>query len=620
MRCMSSTLPTGRWATAVDWRGQSNLEATLARLLLTKPPTAQDHPHYVDTQAALGGWPQAVVSADKRCVVVSDARIDNRQELLNLLRGQIKAPNTIGDAELILAAYKQWGQNCPEQLTGDFAFVVWDAHKATLLAACDGMNMRTLSYLRTPGGLCLASQGQQLLQHPQHTPQLCELALAGWISGRPDPRVSMFDGIEVLPPGHSLQADAQGVNIRKFWDIDPQRQIRYQNVHDYQDHLQELLQRAVSDRMRSPHAVVASQMSGGMDSTTVTALASRQAAKENKQLLVISHSYRSLESCDETDLIRETLAHLKLKNSRFLAAEEHTGLAYRELYPPALENPGTVLSPRYADEMALLKDAGASVLLTGSGGDEMVWGHSLTYSQRLLRGNLGVVPEVISGVREMQLPLLRTLRQLFVNPFVPAWLRQLMGRPAGTVPLPEWVPKAAIARLNLNERLAGNSSTRFSNPALQARYDALQWSSTINSVRSYGAVAAQYGIEVRHPFFDTRLAEFSFAIPDDLWLRHGYPKWLLRKTMNGVLPDSVCWNRQKVIFDSFFAGIIRDQAENVRAILADRRLEEMGLLDTDKLLQSFDRVVAGQQGFSVDLLYALMVQVWVQEYSGAVEG
>jgi asparagine synthase (glutamine-hydrolysing) len=90
--------------------------------------------------------------------------------------------------------------------------------------------------------------------------------------------------------------------------------------------------------------------------------------------------------------------------------------------------------------------------------------------------------------------------------------------------------------------------------------------------------------------------------------------------MNGVLPDSVCWNRQKVIFDSFFAGIIRDQAENVRAILADRRLEEMGLLDTDKLLQSFDRVVAGQQGFSVDLLYALMVQVWVQRYWGVVEG
>ena len=593
------------------------MRATLP--LLMPPLCSATAEHYCESRAALGQSQRPLVSPDGRYVMVSNARIDNREELLDLLRAVIAHPATVSDAQLILAAYHKWGQHCPGQLIGDFAFALWDTQNASLFAACDGMNMCTLSYLRTRDGLCLAAEGQQLLQHPECTRGFSELALAGWISGRPDPRLSMFDGIEKLPPGHALLATANGVEVRKFWDIDPQRQIRYPKIQDYQEHLQALLQRAVSDRMRTDQAAVASQMSGGMDSTTVTALASREAAKEHKQLLVISHSYRSLESCDETDLIRETLAHLNLKNSRFLAAEEHTGLAYRDLYPPTLENPGTVLSPRYADEMAVLKEAGASVLLTGSGGDEMAWGHSLTYSQRLLRGNLAVVPEVISGAREMQLPLLRTLRQLFVNPFVPVWLRQLLGRPAGTAPLPEWVPKAAIQCLNLDERLAGNSSTRFSNPALQARYDALQWSSTINSVRSYGAVAAQYGIEVRHPFFDTRLAEFSFAIPDDLWLRQGYPKWLLRKTMDGALPDSVCWNRQKVVFDGFFAGLIRNQAEHVRAILSDRRLEDMGLMDTDKLLETFDRVVAGRQGFNVDLLYALMVQVWVQEYWEMVE-
>lgn len=597
------------WAAVIDWGTRSDLRATLP--LLLPPHFTASAKHYFEPRAALGQAHRPLVSPDERYVLVGDSRIDNRQELLGLLQTVSERP--VSDAQLILAAYHKWGQRCPEQLIGDFAFALWDSQSASLFAACDGMNMRTLSYLRTQGGLCLAAEGQQLLQHPECTRDFSELALAGWISGRPDPRLSMFDGIEKLAPGHALLATAKGVEIRKFWDIDPQRQIRYPKTQDYQEHLRELLKRAVSDRMRTDQAVVASQMSGGMDSTTVTALASREAAKENKQLLVISHSYRSHKSCDESDLIRETLAHLNLKNSRFLAAEEHTGLDYRDLYPPALENPGTVLSPRYADEMALLKEAGADVLLTGSGGDEMAWGHSLTYSGRLLRGDLKVIPEVISGTREMQLPLLRTLRQLFINPLVPAWLRQALGRPTGSTALPEWVPKAAIQRLNLEERLSGNSTTRFSNPALQARYDALQWSSTINSVRSYGKVAERYGIEVRHPFFDTRLAEFSFAIPDDLWLQQGYPKWLLRKTMDGVLPDSVCWNRQKVVFDGFFAGLLRDQAAGIRLLLADRRLEDMGLLDTGALLAAFDRVVAGQQGFSVDLLYGLMVQVWVQE-------
>ncbi|MCB1843996.1 MAG: hypothetical protein KDI09_13615 [Halioglobus sp.] len=601
-----------KWAAEVDWGARDGLRASLSRLL----PTSPEAPGHVYTEhgAALGHTHlPPLLAAGGHQALVCDARIDNRKELLAALAPATGQAAT--DAELILAAYHKWGRHCPEQLVGDFAFALWDAQKATLLAACDGMNMRTLSYMQTSGGVCLASEGQQLLQHQQCTPRYNKLALAGWISGRPDPRLSMFESVEKLPPGHALVATASGVATRQFWDIDPQRQIRYPNIQDYQEHLRALLQRAVADRMRTPQHIVATQMSGGMDSTTITALAGQVAAAEQKELLVISHSYRSLESCDETDLIKETLAHLKLENSRLLAAEEHIGLPYRDLYPPALENPGTVLSPRYADEMALLKEAGASVLLTGSGGDEMAWGHSLTYSRRLLRGNLAVVPEVLSGAREMQLPLLRTLRQLFVNPFIPAWLRNVLGRRANTAPLPEWVPQTAIERLNLHERFAGSSATRFSNPALQARYDALQWSSTINSVRSYGAVAEQYGIEVRHPFFDTRLAEFSFAIPDDLWLRQGYPKWLLRKTMHGVLPDAVCWNRQKVVFDAFFAGLLRDHAAEIRLILADRQLQDMGLLDTDKLLESFDRVVAGRQGFSVDLLYALMVQVWVKDIS-----
>lgn len=605
------------FAALVTWGGQDNLKDTLSTIT---PPAAspvmnQSHGTYISTEAALSQYPQPLVSMDGRFVLVGDVRIDNRQELFALLPTKIDAHCTISDGELVLAAYQKWGAHCPAQLLGDFAFVIWDSHKKSIFAARDGMNMRTLCYMRTKEGLCLASTGEQLLKHPEHTPKVSKAALLGWICGQPTPNVSMFEGVEILPAGHALLAHGKTLIIRKFWDIDPGNKIRYRHIHDYQQHLHELLQRAVADRLRSPAAVVASQMSGGMDSTTVTALANQLIKKEDRQLLVISHSYSSIASCDETERINETLSHLGIKNSRFLAAEDHSNLDFRALYPPALESPGTVLSPRYADEMALLRDAGARVLLTGSGGDEMAWGHSLSYSRRLQRGDLAVIPEVISSCRKMELPLLATLRQLFVNPLAPTWLRQAMGRPVGANHVPDWVPAGANHSLGLTECFANTPSTRFDNPALQARYDALQWSSTINSVRSYGQVGAQYGIDVRHPFFDTRLAEFSFAIPDKLWNQQGYPKWLLRRTMNGTLPAAVCWNRKKVIFDNFFAELIRKQATNIRLILADTRLEDMGLLDTNKLLQAFDEVVAGQRGFNVDLLYALMAQIWFQKYA-----
>ncbi|MBA1330057.1 hypothetical protein QQ73_02325 [Candidatus Endoriftia persephone str. Guaymas] len=272
--------------------------------------------------------------------------------------------------------------------------------------------------------------------------------------------------------------------------------------------------------------------------------------------------------------------------------------------------------------MELLKAAGANVLLTGSGGDEMVWGHSLTYGSRLLRGDLRAVWEVISGCREMQLPLLQTLLQVFVKPFIPEsvknGIRGFRGSPSSSR-LPPWIPATTVKRLNLEERLFGKSSTQFKNPALQARHDALARTSTINSVRSYQQAGLAYGIDVRHPFFDRRLAEFSFAIPDDLWIRDNYPKWLLRKTMDGRLPDSVCWNRQKVTFDRFFGKLIRDQSENIRAILSDTRLQDMGLLDNARLLKAFDDLVKGEPALNVDLLYVLMGQIWFQKYADLFE-
>ena len=601
-----------------DWQSPTRLQDSLAKLIPQHSNPA-DTSTYIDPIVAMEQQSQPQVSVDGQFAIVCSARIDNRKELFELLPKNIGAHGTISDAGIILASYCEWGQNCPEKLVGDFAFVIWDRTNSSIFAARDGMNMRTLCYLRTNGGLCLASEGQQLIKHPQHRPRVSKTALLGWISGQPDPRISMFEGIETLPAGHSLFANQNTLEIRKFWDINPDQQIRYRCNQEYQEHLEELLRRAVTDRLRTPASVVASQMSGGMDSTSVTALANQAMSRTNQQLLVISHSYQSMASCDETDRIKETLAYLKIKHSRFLAAEDHSTLDFRQLYPPDLENPGTVLSPRYHDEMAMLQDAGARVLLTGSGGDEMAWGHSLSYSRRLQRGDISVIPEVIKGCREMALPLLPTLRQLFLSPMLPNWFKHAMGRPASDQRLPDWMPAGTNYRRDLQEQLPSKGSTQFKNSVMQARYDALQWSSTINSVRSYGKVGAQYGIEVRHPFFDTRLAEFSFAIPDDLWNRKGYPKWLLRRTMTGALPNSVCWNQQKVIFDNFFAEIIRKQADNIRGILADERLQEMRLLDTPKLLRAFDDVISGQQGFSVDLLYVLMVQVWFQQYSDLFE-
>ncbi len=614
-------------AAIIDWRGatlSADVVDTFTRSLPDNSTTHIQGPlafsQQLNHSAPLSPLAAApLLSACGQYLLICDARIDNRPELLQQLHTTpLSAQPT--DAELILAAYRQWGQHCPAHLIGDFAFALWDREKRTLFAARDVMNMRTLSYTQVGDAIYIATDGSQLLQQRAVTAQLNRYALACWLSGWPDPHRSMFEGIELLPAAHSLLADANSIRIQRYWQLDPSFTIRHPTIGDYEAQLTAILTRNVSDRMGSTATTIATQMSGGMDSTSVTALAKQLTESTPQQLAVISHTYQKTASCDESDRIKEMQQHLDLPHIHYMAAEQHLALDFRELYAPTLDNPGTVCSPRYLDEMKLLKEIGADVLLTGSGGDEMTWGHSLTYSQRLRRGDLRAIQEAVSGCREMQLPLLNTLLHLFVTPLIPTpikrGLRTALGRPASAT-LPSWMAEPARQMLMQNSNdTPDKNAPRFTNPALQARYQAWTNTSTINSVRSYHQAAAGFGIEVRHPFFDRRLLEFSFAIPDDLWLRHNYPKWLLRRSMTGRLPDSVCWNKKKIIFDGFFGQIIRDQHHTVRAILSDTRLQEMGLINNQQLLGVFESVVKNPaSSLNVNLLYALMAQIWFQKYA-----
>jgi len=125
----------------------------------------------------------------------------------------------------------------------------------------------------------------------------------------------------------------------------------------------------------------------------------------------------------------------------------------------------------------------------------------------------------------------------------------------------------------------------------------------------------EYGIDVRHPFFDIDVVEFSFAIPDKMLIRGSYPKWLLRKTMEKHLPESVVWNKHKTVFDHHFANLVRANEQELRDLLSHRGLHDLGLLDNDILLREFEELVNNpNRHLNVDMLYAILTQSWYQNH------
>jgi asparagine synthase (glutamine-hydrolysing) len=121
------------------------------------------------------------------------------------------------------------------------------------------------------------------------------------------------------------------------------------------------------------------------------------------------------------------------------------------------------------------------------------------------------------------------------------------------------------------------------------------------------------GVEARHPFLDRRLAEFVFAAPLELWVRDQWPKWLLRRATEGLLPESVRWRRDKTIFSSYYtAGLDRNRAW-VRDVLSDPVLQDHGCVDNAALLAHVrSALIDGRQKALNSITWPLATQVWFQ--------
>lgn len=554
--------------------------------------------------------------------IIGNCRVDNNRDLSALCEHDLRDENPFdpNDENVFLTLYKKLGTGCFSKIKGNFHTVFWEEKSKTLCAAIDAFSSRSLFYLQVEGALYLSSDAKSLAKLTKVNLTVNKVAVSQWLAGRPDPNRSMFNEISRLPAGHCLEYnEAQGIKITKFWDIDPNFSIDYIDIESYKSHFFELLKTSVENRLTSDNltenTAVFCQMSGGMDSTSVTAIAKQLMDSKNQPLHTLSHRYKNTKTCDESSNINDMISMLNLEDQHYIELDKFDTNSFAELYPTDFDNPGVVLSPKYHQELQLMSSLGASVLLTGNGGDETCWGHSASYRSRLYKGEIGVIGEVINACDELGEPVARSLYKLFMPSSIQNLIKLARQKPINTNECPPWLSPQALMNVTVeSQRLINPFSATF-NPARHARYHGLKTTSTYNSMRSYQKVASGYGIDVRHPFFDADIVEFSFAIPEKLLIQGVYPKWLLRQTMQTHLPDSVCWNKHKVVFDHHFANLVRVNRVELRQLLSHPGLQDLGLLNNTVLLSEFDAVVNDPSGYlNVDMLYAILTQLWFQTH------
>ena len=566
----------------------------------------------------VAGSPQPMASSDGRAMLVFNGEIYNYRELRQELRGLGAEFRTDGDSEVILAAWQRWGPDCLPRLHGMFAFAIYDTAERTLFLARDRLGVKPLFYARlSDGSVAFASELKGLTAHPLLRREVDPLAVEDYLAWGyvPDHR-SFLAGVQKLPAGHSLLL-RHGQPLpapRQWWDVSfaERRQGR---ASDLEAELLHLLRQAVTSRMVSD-VPLGAFLSGGVDSSAVVALMA-EASRDPVKTCSIGFDVGAL---DETGYARQVADRFHTAHSARTVASDD--FEHVDLLAAMFDEPFADASALPTWRVCQLARETVTVALSGDGADEAFAGYRrqrFQWGEDRLRA---VVPQGLRG------PLFGALGAIY--------------------PKADWAPRPLRARSTLLSLAATSEAgyarsvgmlapelrqTLYSPEFLRLRGDyraEAMFEQTMRAAPARSALdRAQYAdlkfwlpgdiltkvdrtsmavsLEAREPLLDHRLIEFAASLPENLRIRGGEGKWLLKKTMRRYLPDDILF-RQKQGFVTPIAQWLRGPlAESARAIGSSAALARTGWFDAGRIGAMADAHITGRSDHSRLLWQLLML-------------
>ncbi|MBI2321239.1 MAG: asparagine synthetase B [Chloroflexi bacterium] len=575
---------------------------------------------------------QPLASRRTGCVLVADARLDNRDDLL--LRLPDRPQLTAGDGELILRAYETWGLDAPAHLLGDFAFVIWDPRQQCLVCARDTAGQRTLFYRADAHTFAAASEIHQLLQdttvpiEPNDERVRESLVPLNALRNEKDDAATYYAGIHAVPAGHVLVVDRVDLRVRRYWEFEPPGELRYRRDEDYAEHFRDVFFEVVRARLRSARPLGA-LLSGGLDSSSVVCTAHelfRRSDAHHPGFASFSYVFDGLE-CDERDLIADIQAKYGF-DARFVTCGSFAGRL--DLEPPGFQHSPNMGVREARDTIfGAISAAGVRAVLTGDVGDSCIYGSYLVLDSLLRQGRLGAFWNYLRAYRRASGASLRkTLRLYCLTPLLPLALqRRLLAADAERQVrrhwrrlLPDWMPEPLredLARRHLARVVTDERARRFASPARETEYRLLYPPETLPNL-------APWPVEVWRPFVDRRLHAFLFAIPPEQKFAphptaerfYAGSKRLIRAAMRGILPESIRTRTAKTVFNVAFHTELREHWPVYEAAFGPAARSEVaarGYVDQRRFWERLQTVRDGQKGPDFTyIVHIIELETWLR--------
>lgn len=605
------------------WSGPPVTEELLGRMVATLQHRGPDGAGlHIDGPAALGHRRLAIIdpalgqqpmlSADGALAVSFNGEIYNYRELRTELQGLDYEFHTDSDTEVILHAYRAWGDRCLSRFNGMFAVAIWDAGARRLLLSRDRIGEKPLFYAEYDGKLLFASEPKALFAcgfPAQLDPEQLEIYLVlGYV---PAP-YSFFRGVRKLEPGHSLIVTGDGVTGHCWWEFPqvPESEMR-RDTRAVREEFEYLLRDSVRLRMRSD-VPFGAFLSGGLDSSAVVALM----REHSGQISTFTIGFHE-KVFDERELARlvaqrfGTDHHEKVvENDSLDVMLAKTLQIYDEPFGDSSVIPSTHVCQFAAEHVKMV--------LTGDGGDELLSGYP-AYQAEKLSGSYGRIPSVLRRAVEGVLTAgaavsagnLRYQMQRMADVLRSGGLgfsERLISKSA-------WIELRYLAEV-LQDRKGARPvadymdevfrSCSFSDPFYKLMYFHFRVSLPERMLTKVDRVSMSNSLECRAPFLDHRLVELLAGVSKQVKMPGMQRKHLLRTTVGRLLPDEILGAPKKGFVPPLRAWLNEHSVSNH----ADPGAMSRYGLNSEVLLRLARENGAGKRDFGHFLWIVLLLLEW----------
>jgi asparagine synthase (glutamine-hydrolysing) len=560
-----------------------------------------------------------MVDVSGRYVITYNGEIYNYIELRDDLKRTGSIFRSDSDTEVILEAYKQWGEACLDRFNGMFAFAIYDTIDQKLFCARDRYGEKPFLFVAQTNFFSFASEYKSLLHLEEVPLEYDEFRLLRGLhnasTGLDADSDTVFPIIRQLRPAEKLTLDVRTLDYQteKYWDVRIDPNLARVSEQEAFERFRELLTDSVRIRMRSD-VPVGSCLSGGLDSSAIVCIA-RRLLGDDAEYHTFTGRFPETRA-DEWGYGREVVEHTNVVSHVI----EPTAERFAEELPDFMwynELP-VGSSSQYAQwcVFRLAKEHGVTVLLDGQGGDEMLGGYEQYFQHYVASlkeaGEAARLKREISGIwNRYPLALIPPIRS--VRDQVPFPIRHAVARLTGkgTDLLYGIRPDIARRLLKVNAPIR---DLRF-NPLASALYQDT-FGKYLTTLLRYGdRNSMAHSREVRLPFCDHRIAELVFSLPPSYLMGDVQTKRILREGMRGILPEKIRtrWNKQgfRPPQDLWFQGAL---LEKVREIIEDPSFKRSPIWVASWWRKVLKRIQNGEGHLGWTLWQPFMMEGWRRHF------